>query len=238
MLGKTMKRFHKQASAAATPAGFAVQLDGRGVKTPAGRSLEVPSEALALAIAAEWDAQVDDIRPHTMPLTQLASTALDRVGPQRAAITDQLVAYAGTDLLCYRAQSPADLVEMQTLTWQPLLDWCQTHLDAGLTVTGGLIPIDQPPAALAALRARLEAYDLWRLTAIQAACAASGSLVLALALAEGRLDGPSCFAASNIDEAHQVALWGDDAEAAGRRALLQRDIEAADRFLTLIERTS
>lgn len=234
MLGKTMKRFHEQAGAVVVEGGFAVQLDGRGVKTPAGRKLEVPTEALALAIAAEWDAQDGDIKPHTMPLTQLASTALDRVGPERAAITGQMLAYAGTDLLCYRAQSPADLVEKQTAAWQPLLDWSRTHLDAGLVTTTGLIAVEQPPQAMAALHARLDSYDLWRLSAVQAACAATGSLVLALALAEGRIDGQHCFAASMVDETHQIALWGDDAEAAERRALLERDILAAAELLTLL----
>lgn len=234
MLGKTMKRFHKQANVAAIDGGYAVQLDGRGVKTPAARKLEVPSERLALAIAAEWDAQGEVIKPFTMPLTQLASTALDRVGPERAVITAQMLAYAATDLLCYRAQSPSDLVELQTRSWQPLLDWCRTQLDAGLTVTTGVIAIDQPAAALAALRARLDGYDLWRLTAAQAACSASGSLVLALALTEGRLTGEECFTLSTLDEAYQVAQWGDDYEAADRRAEVQRDIQAAADLLSLL----
>lgn len=234
MLGKTMKRFHKQAGAAAVEGGFAVQLDGRGIKTPAGRKLEVPSEKLALAIAAEWDAQGDEIKPHTMPLTQLASTALDRVGPERAAITEQLLAYAGTDLLCYRAQSPSDLVTMQTQAWQPLLDWAATQLDAGLVTTTALIAVDQPAGALHALAAKLDSYDVWRLTVAQAACAASGSLILALALVEGRVDGEGCFTASNIDEAHQIALWGDDAEAADRREKLRRDILAAAEMLAFL----
>jgi len=234
MLGKTMKRFHKQAGAAVVESGFAVQLDGRGIKTPAGRKLEVPSEKLALAIAAEWDAQVDEIKPHTMPLTQLASTALDRVGPERAAITEQLLAYAGTDLLCYRAESPSDLVQMQTTAWQPLLDWAATHLDAVLVTTTALIAVEQPAVALSALAAKLDSYDVWRLTVAQAACAASGSLILALALVEGRLDGEACFTASNVDEAHQIALWGDDSEAADRREKLRRDVLAAAEMLVLL----
>ncbi|MBR9972926.1 ATP12 family chaperone protein [Magnetospirillum sulfuroxidans] len=234
MLGKTIKRFHKQAGIAASDAGFAVQLDGRGVKTPAGRALQVPSEKLAWAIAAEWDAQDGEIKPYSMPLTQLASTALDRVGPERAVIVDQMVAYAATDLLCYRAESPSDLVALQTREWQPLLDWSQAHLAAGLRVTTGVIAIDQPAAALTALRARLDGYDLWRLTVAQAACSASGSLVLALALTEGRLSGEECFTASNLDEAYQMALWGDDYEAADRRAELLRDIQAAADLLSLV----
>jgi chaperone required for assembly of F1-ATPase len=234
MLGKTIKRFHKQAGVAASDVGFAVQLDGRGVKTPAGRKLQVPSEKLAQAIAAEWDAQEAEIKPYTMPLTQLASTALDRVGPERAVIVDQMVAYAVTDLLCYRAESPSDLVALQTRVWQPLLDWSKAHLDAGLLVTTGVIAIGQPAEALAALRARLDGYDVWRLTVAQAACSASGSLVLALALTEGRLTGEECFTASNLDEAYQVALWGDDYEAADRRAELQRDIQAAADLLSLL----
>lgn len=234
MLGKTMKRFYKAAEAAPAEQGFAVHLDGRGVKTPAGRPLVLPGRALADAVVAEWQAQEDEIRPHAMPLTQLASTALDRVGPERPAITAQMLAYAGTDLLCYRAESPADLVTLQTQRWQPLLDWCQIHLDAGLVVTGALLAVEQPAAALAALAARLDGYDLWRLTAAQAACAAAGSLVLALAMAEGRIDGGQCYELSVLDETFQAGLWGEDAEAAARRALLRRDIGAAHRLLALL----
>jgi len=234
MLNKTIKRFYKQAGIAETEDGFAVQLDGRSVKTPAGKKLCVPSKRLAEAMAAEWDAQVDDIKPSTMPMTQLASTALDRIGPERPVIQDQLSKFAETDLLCYRAEFPPDLVRRQNATWQPLLDWAAENLGARMAVTAGIIAIEQPADALAALTARLDSYDVWRLTAAQAACAASGSLVLALALAEGRLDGLETYEASQLDETYQIEQWGEDYEAADRREVLKRDILAAERLLRLL----
>lgn len=234
MLQKTIKRFYKQAGIAATDAGFAVRLDGKPVKTPAGHALEVPAQALAEAIAAEWEAQESEVKPHSMPLTQLASTAIDRVGPERAAILEQLLNYAGTDLLCYRADFPPDLVERQARGWQPLLDWAREQVGAALAATEGVIAIDQPAEALAALQARLDGLDTWRLTAVQSATAASGSLVLALALEAGRLTGGETFALSQLDETYQIEQWGEDAEAAQRRAILERDIKAAERFLALL----
>ena len=231
---RTIKRFYKQVGIAATDDGFAIQLDGRSVKTPAAKFLVVPSAALAEVIAAEWAEQVEFIRPATMPMTQLASTALDRVGPERPAIVAQLLHYAATDLLCYRADFPPDLAARQQDSWQPLLDWAATELAAELAVTAGIMAVTQPASALAALAERLAGYDVWRLAAIQAACAAAGSLVLALALAEGRLDAAETFRLSQLDEIYQAEKWGEDYEAIDRRAELARDVEAAARLLVLL----
>lgn len=234
MLNKTLKRFYKQASVAEAEGGFAIHLDGRPVKTPAGRRLAVPFRALAEAMAAEWQEQGEEIKPKSMPMTQLASTALDRVGPERATILDQLARFADTDLLCYRADFPPELVSRQTAQWQPLLDWAADVTGGRLTVTSGIIAVPQPAEAIAALVARLESYDEWRLCSAQAACAASGSLVLALAMVEGRLSGQQTYEASQLDETFQIERWGEDYEAADRRAALQRDILAAERLLSLL----
>jgi chaperone required for assembly of F1-ATPase len=235
MAGKTIKRFYKQAGFEAAEGGFAIGLDGKPVKTPIGHRLQVPTRALAEAIAAEWQAQETEVRPSLMPLTQLASTALDRVGPERSAIVAQMMDYAGTDLLCYRADFPPDLVERQARLWQPLLDWARTTVGAELAVTAGIVAIAQPAPALAALAAHLDGLDVWRLTAAQSACAATGSLVLALALAAGRIDAHQAFALSHLDEDYQIEQWGEDYEAADRRAALKNDLAAAERLLGLCQ---
>ncbi len=234
-MSKTFKRFYAQAQAVAAESGFAIHLDGKPVKTPRGRPLAAPSLALAEAIAAEWTAQDEMVVPATMPLTQLASTALDRVGPERAHITGELMTYAGTDLLCYRAEIPVDLAARQTRDWQPLLDWAALTFDAPLVVTTALQAVAQPPQALAALERSLDRTDVWRLTAIQSATAALGSLVLALALAEGRLTAAEAFELSQLDETYQIEQWGEDYEAADRRAALAADIAAAARLLDLLQ---
>lgn len=234
MLNKVMKRFYKQANLAEVAGGFAVQLDGRTVKTPATRKLELPTRLLAEAVVAEWDAQGDEIKPATMPLTQLASTALDRVGPERVTIREQLGKFAETDLLCYRANFPPSLVQRQVEQWQPLLDWAAQALDARLEVTIGVMAVTQPAPAVAALLACVDGYDCWRLTAVQAACAAAGSLVLALALGEGRLTGEQVFELSQLDEIFQAEQWGEDREAVEQRRALKRDIVASERLLKLL----
>ncbi|MBC7907798.1 MAG: ATPase [Rhodospirillaceae bacterium] len=234
MLNKTIKRFYKQADVAEAEGGFAIRLDGRPIKTPAGKQLIVPSRALADAMAAEWDEQGENVFPALMPMTQLSSTALDRVGPERAVILEQIARFAGTDLLCYRAEFPADLVARQTSQWQPLLDWASHTMGACLRTTVGVIAVEQPVASLAQISGWLATYDTWRLTVAQSACAACGSLVLALALVERRITGEEAFALSQLDETFQIEQWGEDYEAADRRDVLKRDILAAERFLKLV----
>ncbi len=230
-----MKRFYKQASFAETPDGYAITLDGKPIRTTAGKPLIIDRhQKLAQEIAAEWEAQVETIKPSTMPMTQLATTALDRVVPERKAILSHLVAYAETDLLCYRAQSPAGLRARQDTHWQPLLDWLDSELGAALVVTEGIVAIEQPSHALTRIHGCFDGLDTWRLTAAQVAAAASGSAVLALALAWGRVDGEQVFTLSQIDDDWQTERWGDDAEAVQRRKNLRADILAADKLLRLI----
>jgi chaperone required for assembly of F1-ATPase len=229
-----VKRVYKEASARPAEGGWGVALDGRKLRTPGRRELIVPSESLAAALAAEWDAQDADIRPHRMPLTRLAATALDHTALERDKVAADVANYAGTDLVCYRAEHPPALVARQHATWQPLIDWAAGRYDAGLTVTAGILPTPQSPATLKTYAAVVAALDDLRLTALQAATAACGSLVIALALLEGRLDADSAFAASQLDETFQIEAWGEDAEAAQRRRAVAEDIAAAARFLELL----
>jgi chaperone required for assembly of F1-ATPase len=228
-----MKRFYKQAAVSAVANGFAVTLDGRTVKTPQATQLVLPNQPLAEAVAAEWLAQGETILPHTMPLTQLASTALDRVGGKREPVIEHVLAYAGTDLLCYRAESPSDLVARQSSLWQPILDGLTAALGVEIRITTGLLPISQSDETMATLRRHVEAYDDWVLTAFQSAVAALGSLYLAIALADGRLNAEEAFAASQLDETYQREFWGDDEEAKARREVLRNDISSAGRLIEL-----
>ena len=235
MSSSGIKRVYKRVEVAELPEGFTVHLDGRSVRTPAGKPLVVPvHRPLVQVIAQEWDAQSEIIRPSTMPITQLAATALDRVDPERPAILDHLVAYAETDLLCYRAQSPRELNQRQHESWQPILDWLHGETGARLQVTETILAVDQPDDALSAIRQTFLSLDLWRLTAAQAAAAAAGSAVLSLALVKGHLNGQQVFDLSQLDETWQVEHWGDDEEAAQRRQNLHKDIMAAGRLLTLL----
>jgi chaperone required for assembly of F1-ATPase len=230
-----VKRVYKTVETRRVQDGWGIALDGKAMRTPAKRELIVPTEALAVAIAAEWDAQQGEVRPHTMPLTRLGATALDRIAAQRDSIIAEVANFAGTDLVCYRADHPPTLAARQHAVWQPLIDWATLRYDAGLTVTAGVIPTPQPTAALRAFKAAVAAYDDFRLTALSAATGACGSLVIALALIEGRLDAQAAFHASQLDESFQIEAWGEDAEAAARRQALAADIAATSRFNQLVQ---
>lgn len=230
-----MKRIYDQAGVAARDGGFAVTLDGRVVMTPAKSALVLPNEAVATAVADEWQVQGDEIKPDTMPLMRLACSAIDRVAIVRDQVVDEVAAYAATDLLCYRAERPAALAARQHAVWQPLLDWAAAEFGAPLQVTDGLTPLRQSDAALAAYRAPVEAVDVLMLTGLHAATSACGSLVLGLALRRRRIDAEGAFAASQLDETYQIEKWGEDAEAVARLAVIRADIAAAGRLLRLVE---
>ncbi|MBV8118422.1 MAG: ATPase [Alphaproteobacteria bacterium] len=229
-----MKRFYKSAEAVFAGEGYGISLDGRPVKTPGRRGLILPSAALAAAIVTEWNTSQGDIRPAEMSLTQIANTAIDRVMPQRAAVVQHIAGYAGTDLVCYRATRPPALASRQQSIWQPLVDWAVLRYDAPLEVTVGVIPITQPPASLHALAAAVAQHDDFALAALHLATAACGSLIIALALVEGRLDADEAFAASQLDESFQIEGWGEDTEQARHRQALAGDIAAAAQFLSLL----
>lgn len=229
-----MKRFYKSAGVTETPEGFGVALDGKPVRTPAKRPLAVPTRALAEAIAEEWLAQGETVDPKRLPLTRLASIALDLVAPRREAVVSEVVKYAGTDLVCYRAEAPPELAARQHAAWQPLIDWATLRFDASLTVTASILPVSQSPATLKAFEAAATAYDIHRLAALHLATAACGSVVVALALVEGRLDAEAAFAASELDESYEIERWGEDAEQAKRRKGLKEDIALAARFVALL----
>ncbi len=228
----TMRRFYRQVEVRPAEDGaYAVVLDGRPVRTPEGRPLAVPAEPLARAIAGEWAAQESEVRPEAMPCTRLAATALDRVAPMREVVVAALMRFAETDLVCYRAADPPELAARQNAAWQPLVDWARRRYGAPLTVTTGILPVPQPAEALERLRAAVDELDDTELSAVQALAAATGSLLLALAVREGRIAPEQASEASQIDESFQVERWGEDDEAARRRAALKADVLGAGDFL-------
>lgn len=229
-----MKRFYREAVADTADQAFTVLLDGKRLRTPAKNELTAPSRALAEAIAAEWQGQGETISPLSLALTRLVSTAIDRVMPRRAEVIAEIAKYGETDLLCYRAAEPRELVARQYAAWQNLLDWAEERYDARLAVTQSITPIPQSPAVLASLQRAVSAYDPMMLVALHLATTVCGSLILGLALIEGRLSPEEAFAAAELDESFQIERWGEDAEQAKRRAGLKEDIALAARFAGLL----
>ncbi len=231
-----MKRFYKEVAVVpeAHVDGYGVRLDSRPVRTPLRRDLIVPKAALADAIAGEWRSQGDEIDVEAMPMTRIAATALDRVAADRRAYVDRVATYGETDLVCYRAPAPTSLVVRQSRAWEPLIEWTRDAFGAELVATEGLLPVDQPPEAIERLRAAVDAHDHFELAALGVAVAASGSVVVALALSHGRLDAPAAVEVSQLDESFQEEVWGADAEASRRRAALRDEIECAAAFLELL----
>lgn len=230
-----MKRFYKTVSVEAREEGLAVTLDGRPVRTPAKALLVVPQRALAEAVAGEWDAQGEEVRPTEMPLTAIACTAIDLVAKDRAAACEELLSFAEHELICYRAEGPEELVARQEQVWRPLLDWLEATHGARLTVGDGLLALQQPADALAVLRNVLERYDALALTGLATAVRACGSLVVGLALAEQRVSAAEAFAASELEETFQIERWGEDPIARDRREGIRRDLEAAACFFQSLQ---
>lgn len=229
-----MKRFWKTAETVPDEAGWAVRLDGRPVRTPARALLVVPGEALARAIAAEWDAQGEAIDARTMPMTGFANATLDRVLPALGAFRGQVAAYAESDLLCYRAEAPDALIARQRALWDPLLDWARSTHGVDFAVTSGIVPVDQPARTLAALRGAIEALDPWLLAPAATLTQIGGTLVGTFALFAGAIEADALFDAASLDELWQAEQWGEDAEAAARLAGRRAEFLDAARYCALV----
>ena len=207
------RRFWKIADIRPQTGGWEVVLDDRPLRTPGKLPLILPTEALARAIAAEWDAQTDVIDPYSMPLTRAANSAIEKVTPQFHDVTSMLGDYGGTDLLSYRAAEPEALIRAQATGWDPLIDWAATELRAPLRITHGVIPVPQDPAVLLKLQAEIASLDTFALTALHDLVTLPGSLVLGLAVLRGRLDAETAWQLARIDEEFQADRWGRDDEA-------------------------
>lgn len=222
-----MKRFYKMVSVAPVEGGFGVLLDGRPVRTPGKAVLALPTEALAAAIAEEWSAQGQTIIAVTMPLLRLANTIIDGVALRRDEVIGAVLRFGENDLLCYRAHQPPELVKRQAEGWDPWLAWVRQRHGAHMTVATGMTHVDQTPDALLALRQALEELDAFALGAVHVIASITGSLVLALAVAEGAANGAQVFHLSRIDEAYQAEKWGVDAEAEKRATSLAHELDKA-----------
>ena len=228
------RRFWTRTAAEPVAGGWQVTLDGKPIRTPGKLPLVLPTEALARAIAAEWDAQTDRIDPGAMPLTRAANSAIEKVAPQFAAVADMLAEYGGTDLLSYRADHPEVLATRQAAEWDPLIDWAAVALKAPLRITEGVIPVPQDPAALARLRDRLDRLTPWQLTALHDLVTLPGSLILGLAGLEGRIDAATAHRLARLDEDYQAEQWGRDDEAEAAAAARLDAMRVAERLLALL----
>jgi chaperone required for assembly of F1-ATPase len=229
------RRFYAAVAVAPQAGGHGVLLDGRGARTPARQPLVLPTEAAAEAVAAEWRSQAEVIDPAAMPLTRLANTALDGVAAQIAPTVAEIVNYAGSDLVCYRAGEPEALVVAQAAAWDPILSFAREALGARFVCAEGVVFVAQPAPALAAVRAAVESIAAapaapFRLAALHVMTTLTGSALVALAVAHAAMTAENAWTAAHVDEDHQMRLWGADDEALARRARRWAEMDAAVRL--------
>ncbi len=228
------KRFYESVAVEDKGDGFALLLDGKPVRTPGKAHVLLPSKALAEAVAEEWRTQQDLIDPATMPLTKLANSAIDGVPGREDDVIGDILAYAGSDLLCYRADGPGGLIEAQQAHWDPVLAWAKSTLDVPLMLAEGIAHVAQPQASLDRLKDSLAGHDPFSLAALHLMTALTGSAVLALAVARGGMTPEEAWKAAHVDEDWQIRQWGEDTEAAVRRTARWGDFAAAARILSLV----
>lgn len=221
------KRFYKDVDVRHEPEGWSVLLDGRTVKTPGKRLLSLPTERLANAVADEWRKQRDVIDPGTMHLTRIANTAIEAVADKRQEVAADIVAFSGSDLVCYRAAGPGALVVRQAALWDPVVHWVASDLGARFVLAEGVMPVEQPPAALDRIAEAIAGLDALPLAGLHVVTTLTGSALLALAVLRGRLTPAEAWAAANVDEDYQIEQWGTDDEALERRAYRWDEMRAA-----------
>ena len=229
-----MKKFYQAATAEPVEGSYTVALDGRAIRTPGKAAFLVPSQPLAEAIAKEWDGQEDELDPFTMPLTGLAYAAIDRIGEHRDLVTKEIAAYAETDLLCYRAGAPRELVQKQSDAWQPILDWAAQDLGIALDVVQGITPLNHPRASLDKAWDVLAACSDHALSGLSRLTHITGSVILGLAVLHRRIEAADAYELAHLEDRWQADQWGADEEAEERHEMRRVDLLAAEKYLVLL----
>ncbi len=230
------KRFYARVEIKDEAGGAAsLRLDGKKVRTPGKAALLLPTKALAEGVADEWRGQGAHIDPATMPLTRLANSVIDGVKGREEAVKDDILGYGRSDLVCYRAEGSDKLAALQAKQWDPVVAWAKTELRAPMQLAEGVMHVGQDEASLAAIAARLGEFDAWSLAALHVMTGLTGSALLALAVALGRLTPDEAWAAAHVDEDWQISQWGEDEDAKARRENRHRDFAAAAKLLTLLQ---
>lgn len=224
------KRFWTNVEVVATDGGFTVKLDGRNVRTPGKVLLTVPTEAMAKEIAGEWEAQTERVDPRTMPWTRSANSAIDKLSVQRPEVEDHLIGYAGTDLVCYRADGPRGLVDRQAEGWDPILEFVQSTYQVRLNTTSGVMPVTQSADSMAMLRNVMTGMSDFAITGFHDIVTLSGSYLIAVAVVHDKVDPEAAWALSRIDEEWQIEQWGRDEEADAQAEIKREAFLHAVRF--------
>jgi chaperone required for assembly of F1-ATPase len=237
------RRFYKVVTIAAGEngqgqSGYAVQLDDKPARTPAGRALAAPVPELARALAQEWEAQGEHIEPAKMPRTRLANTIIDGIATARGQVAAEIRKYLGSDLVFYCAEAPAPLRARQAQHWDPIVAWARQALGADFQIATGVVHVAQPAAALNAAAAAIPddpgPDDDWRLGALHVATTLTGSALIALALMRGVITAEAAWAAAHVDEDWNMAQWGRDEIALQRRAFRFAEFQAAAAVLRVL----
>jgi chaperone required for assembly of F1-ATPase len=229
-----VRRFYQTAEAVEVDGGFGVALDGKNVKTPAHAPWVVPSRAIAEEVAAEWQAQDEIIRPHNMHLFKLVNTGLDLTSPARENLINSLTRYIESDLICYRADEPEDLITLQNEVWGPLLDWFDATYGVRLNTGSGIMPLQQPADTAEKIRAKIEQRNNFEIVALDLAASTAGSLIIGLGLLEKQIDAAAAFEAAQLDEKWQNQKWGEVREVKPRNAAIKIDLEVSRKLIDLL----
>jgi chaperone required for assembly of F1-ATPase len=233
MTGAPARRFYRSVAVTGAKAPFSIALDDRPLRTPLKRPLDLPTRSVAEVVALEWLSQSERIEPQKMPFTRLANTAVDRVADNYSRIIGDIVDFAGSDLVCYRADEPTDLIERQARNWQPVLDWARARLGGDFVVTEGIVHVEQPASALEAIQSYLAGKDAWALTALHNMTTLTGSALISAMACEAAILPSEAWLAAHIDEDWQIVLWGWDEEARLRRDHRRQEFDVCLRFYEL-----
>lgn len=228
------KRFYTSVATITVERGHSIVLDGRPVRTPQRSQLIVPTEALAAVLADEWQSQGEHIDPATMPASRIVNSTIDAVVPNLSTVRADIVAFAGSDALCYRADEPADLAARQAEAWDPVLAWARDELGAAFKTQVGIVHVEQPTQTLEAIARSVDTLSAFEVAPLHVMTTLTGSAVLALAVAHGRLSAGEAWDAAHIDEDWQIAKWGEDWEAKERRQRRWKDMQAAAQILATL----
>ncbi|KAH7910648.1 hypothetical protein BJ138DRAFT_1152421 [Hygrophoropsis aurantiaca] len=208
-----MKRFWKTVGIDRREDGIAVTLDKRALKTPSGNTLLLPKNKrlVATLIAHEWENQETLLKPHALPMTSIASRAIDALSDEttRKEVQAALLNYLETDTVCFHHDDPPQLVELQHKYWDPLLDWARSTFGVDIQVFTSILAHSQPRETRDKFNAVLAEMDPWELAVMERVTYLTKSFIISLALIKHHLTAEQASLAAQVEVSSQIQRWGE-----------------------------
>ena len=213
---------------------FEILLDKRILKTPMQKDLIFSNYKIAKETALEWDIDEKEINTENMVFYGLISTAIDKISNDKVSYIDNVLGFINTDLICYRADKPNELIDLQNSSWNPIISFIKKYIDVELKFFIGVMPSKQSLEIFNRLKTLINSFSDIEISALHRMTNLTGSIFISICILKGDVLKNEAFELSFLDELYQAKNWGVEQESLDKRDKIAKELNRIISFVELI----